>query len=131
MYEYFSFTSQSISTFIPALRSWGTESMFIYVPCMSPALPKYLARNGAKRVLCISHLTVLIFTQLEQPFSGCSPHMCPLQASTAVKDVVSQPNFRGYPTMIKSDSSPIVCLSKSLSFPLFPINSHYKNIVLV
>lgn len=61
---------------------------------------------------------------------GTAHTHAPFQPRTASKDAVST-QVKSYPGTIKSDSSPIACLSKSLNFPLFPINSHYKNIVLV
>lgn len=82
------------------------------------------------RVLCIGHLTYFIPTLLGQQCSGC-PHACPFLALDSCQGCCQQAQFQSYPRTIKSDSSPIVSLSKSLNFPLFPTNSHYKNIVLV
>lgn len=101
-------------------------------PCMSPAFPKYLAQNWTEEsavpwpLNCLSpypiRTTVLWVQPTNMPSSRHGQRPRTLSAS---------PTFRGYLRMIKSDSFPIVCLSKSLNFLLFLINSHYKNIVLV
>lgn len=62
--------------FHPFPEKLGDRGISAYVPCMSPAFPKYLARNGQKWVLFIGHLTALIPTLLGQQCSGHSPHTC-------------------------------------------------------